>query len=291
MNRCSNGRQAWRIRRSRAAAGYSIGAGRVLRGNLEKAMSEPARPSIECSPAEWRARQELACVYRLFDHFGWHELIYNHITVRVPGEPGRFLINPFGLMYREVRASNLVKIDLDGNIVGNRRYPVNPAGFVVHSAVHAAREDIHAVMHSHTTAGQAVACQEQGLLPLSFPAVFFYGQIAYHDFEGITLDADECRRLAGDLGSRKVMILRNHGLLTCGATLGEAFMLHYQLQRACEVQLAAQCAGVPLRVPPRPVAEKAARQFARASSSGGENDMLFDAMTRWMVDKDPGFLE
>jgi ribulose-5-phosphate 4-epimerase/fuculose-1-phosphate aldolase len=242
------------------------------------------------SPEERQARQQLACAYRLFDQFGWHELIYNHITLRVPGEDGRFLINPFGLMYREVRASNLVKIDLQGAIAGKSRHPVNRAGFVVHSAVHASRADAHAVMHTHTTAGQAVACQAEGLLPLSFPALFFHGKIAYHDFEGITLDVDECQRLAANLGDRKVMILRNHGLLTCGSTLGEAFMLHYQLQRACEVQIAAQ-AGARLVLPPAHVAERAASQFDRTSKSGGENDLLFAAMMRWMADKDPSFLE
>jgi len=239
-------------------------------------------------PTEWSARQDLALAYRLFDHFGWHELIYNHITVRVPGEDGRFLINPFGLMYREIKASNLVKVDVEGRVHGTPA-PVNPAGFIVHSAVHSCRVDAHAVIHSHTTAGQAVACQPQGLLPLSFTSLFFHDRIGYHDLEGITLDRDECSRIARDLGSHNAMILRNHGLLTCGPTLAHAFNLHYQLQRACEVQIAAQAGGA-VRLVSQGIASRAAAQFAAAQSTGGEDEMLFDAMRRWMVAKDPTFL-
>jgi len=242
------------------------------------------------SPEEWRARQELACAYRLFDHFGWHELIYNHITVRVPGEKGHFLINPFGLMYREVTASNLVKIDIDGKVVLGD-HPVNRAGFVIHSAIHRTREDAHAVMHTHTTAGQAVSCQEHGLLPMSFSAVMFHDRIAYHDFEGITLDLDEQERLLADLGDKDVMILRNHGLLTCGPTLADAFQDMYQLQRSCEVQVAALAGGTRVTIPREEIAIRATGQFARTARNGVENRMLFDAMTRWMVDKDPSFLE
>ncbi len=246
---------------------------------------------VSGSPEETEARRQLACAYRLFDHLGWHELIYNHITVRVPGHDDQFLINPFGLMYREVRASNLVKIDVNGNIVGPSAHPVNPAGFVVHSAVHAARADAHAVAHTHTTAGQAVACQAQGLLPLSFTAMFFTDRVAYHDFEGITLGNDERARLAADLGDSTVMILRNHGLLACGPTIADAFVDLYQLQRACEVQIAAQAGGAALVLPPHEVALRSARQHRAACEKGVENRLLFDAMTRWMLDKDPSFLD
>jgi len=242
------------------------------------------------SPEEWRARQELACAYRLFDHFGWHELIYNHITVRVPDERGLFLINPFGLMYREVTASNLVKVDIDGNVVLGD-YLVNRAGFVIHSAIHRAREDAHAVAHTHTTAGQAVSCQEHGLLPMSFSAVMFHDRIAYHDFEGITLDLDEQARLLADLGDKDVMILRNHGLLTCGPTLADAFQEMYQLQRSCEVQIAALAGGARVVIPSEEISIRATGQFARTARNGVENRMMFDAMTRWMMDKDPGFLD
>jgi len=242
------------------------------------------------SPDEWQARQELACAYRLFDHFGWHELIYNHITVRVPGEKGHFLINPFGLMYREVTASNLVKIDIDGKVVLGD-HPVNRAGFVIHSAIHRARKDAHAVAHTHTTAGQAVSCQEQGLLPMSFSAVMFHDRIAYHAFEGITLDLDEQERLLADLGDKDVMILRNHGLLTCGPTLADAFQEMYQLQRSCEVQIAALAGGARVIIPREEIAIRATGQFARTARNGVENRMMFDAMMRWMVDKDRSFLE
>ena len=242
------------------------------------------------SPDEWQARQELACAYRLFDHFGWHELIYNHITVRVPGEKGHFLINPFGLLYREVTASNLVKIDIDGKVVLGD-HPVNRAGFVIHSAIHRARKDAHAVAHTHTTAGQAVSCQEQGLLPMSFSAVMFHDRIAYHAFEGITLDLDEQERLLADLGDKDVMILRNHGLLTCGPTLADAFQEMYQLQRSCEVQIAALAGGARVIIPREEIAIRATGQFARTARNGVENRMMFDAMMRWMVDKDRSFLE
>jgi len=243
------------------------------------------------SPEEWQARQELACAYRLFDHFGWHEIIFNHITLRVPGEEGRFLINPFGLLYREVKASNLVKIDIQGKIIGDSRHPVNPAGFVVHSAVHANRPDAHCVMHTHTTAGMAVACQEDGLIFNNFTAVFFYDRLAYHDYEGITLDTDECERLAADLGGRDAMILRNHGLLTCGTSVALAFARMHLLQRACEVQIASQAGGARPRLVPAEIAAKAAMQAERAYVEGTDADLQFAALQRWMLEKDPGFLE
>lgn len=244
---------------------------------------------MNVSAEEWQLRCELACAYRLFDQLGWHELIYNHITVRLPGPEAHFLINPFGLMYREITAGNLVRIDIDGRIIGHSDYPVNPAGFIVHSAVHAAREDAHCVMHTHTTAGMAVACQDEGLLPLSFPAMFYTGRVAYHDFEGITLDRDERGRLAANLGDRNVMILRNHGLLACGPSVGHAFAELYHLQRACEVQIAAQSSGARLTLPAPEIARRAADQFTATARKGSQNDMLFQAMMRWMDDKDPGY--
>jgi len=252
----------------------------------------PDNCPVDMNPEEWRARQELACCYRLFDAFGWHELIFNHITVRVPGREDQFLINPFGLMYREVCASNLVKIDLHGNIIGNSEYPVNPAGFVVHYAVHASRPDAHAVIHTHTTAGQAVACQQDGLLPTSFPALAFYEQLSYHDFEGVTVDLDESARLATSLGSNSVMILRNHGLLACGPTLAVAFYRHYQLQRACEVQLAAQSGGSQLIHCSSAVGTKMAKQFLREPQPGmlSNSELLYAAMLRWMTSQDASFL-
>lgn len=246
-----------------------------------------ARPA-SCNPEEWQVRCELAAAYRLFAHLGWHELIYNHLTVRVPGTD-HFLINPFGLMYREIKASHLVKIDLDGRKVEPSPWPVNPAGFIVHSAVHAARADAHCVIHTHTTAGQVVSCQRDGLLPLSFTSLFYTDRIAYHGFEGITLDRDECQRLAEHLGHRNVMILRNHGLLVCGPSIGDAFADHYMLQRACEVQIAAQASGVPLLRPSEAIAARAAEQYDTTARQGEQNALLWDAMLRWAWDLDPGF--
>ena len=192
-------------------------------------------------------------------------------------------------MYREVTASNLVKIDLEGRKVEPNPWPVNPAGFVVHSAVHAARPDVQCVMHSHTTAGQVVACQQGGLLPLSFNAMFYAGRVAYHDFEGITLEREECQRLAADLGERNVMILRNHGLLVCGPTIGDAFAEHYMLQRACEVQVAAQGSGAALIQPADAIAQRASAQYDRTARKGDQNTLLWDAMQRWAWDLDPAF--
>lgn len=241
-----------------------------------------------CDAGEWQARCELAAAYRLFAHLGWHELIYNHLTVRVPGS-GHFLINPFGLMYREITASRLVKIDLDGAKVEPNPWPVNPAGFIVHSAVHAARADAHCVIHTHTTAGQVVSCQRDGLLPLSFNSMFYAGRVAYHDFEGITLERNECARLAAHLGDRNVMFLRNHGVLVCGPSIGDAFAEHYMLQRACEVQVAAQASGAALIQPAPHLAGHVAAQYEASARRGGQNTLLWEAMLRWAWDMDPGF--
>jgi ribulose-5-phosphate 4-epimerase/fuculose-1-phosphate aldolase len=240
------------------------------------------------SPAEWQVRCELAAAYRLFWQFGWHELIYNHITVRVP-DTEHFLINPFGLLYSEVTASTLVKIDFEGRLVEPSAHPINPAGFVVHSAVHRARPDVACVVHTHTTAGQVVSCQRDGLLPLSFNSLFYADRIAYHDFEGITLAEEESERLAADLGDRNLMVLRNHGLLVCGPSVADAFADHYLLQRACEVQVAAQATGVPLIQPSTEVALHAADQFDRFARQGSPNRAMYEAMQRWMLASDPGF--
>ncbi|MAY86069.1 class II aldolase [Sulfitobacter sp. EhC04] len=238
--------------------------------------------------AEAQARVELACAYRLFYQLGWHELIYNHITLRVPGTD-HFLINPFGLTYLEVTASNLVKVDLDGTIIGDATHPINPAGFVVHAAVHRNRHDASCVIHTHTTAGLAVACQKDGLLPLSFPSMFYTDGVSYHDFEGITIDEDECDRLASNLGQNNVMILRNHGLLACGVSLPNAFAEMYHLQRACEVQIAAQSSGAALTFPAKAIGTKAAAQHTRLAKNGSQNDLLWQSMMRWMDSIDDSY--
>jgi ribulose-5-phosphate 4-epimerase/fuculose-1-phosphate aldolase len=258
----------------------------------------------KCSPEEWKARQELACAYRLFDHMGWHGLIFNHITLRVPGTESNFLINPFGLMYREVTASNLVKIDVEGNILGDSDYPVNRAGFVIHSALHMARPDAHAIMHTHTNEGVAVSAQEHGLLPLSMPAIGLQGHLAFHEFEGISLDTGERERLIADLGDKNHLILHNHGLLTCGPTIADAFLRMRTLQAACEIQVMALAGGGKLHYPAPETLAVTSNQVTQITSQGGAvhgrkpqageasgaAELMWAAMTRWMTDKDPSFL-
>ncbi len=201
-----------------------------------------------CAPEEWQVRVELAAAYRLADRFGWSMLIFNHITARVPGADEHFLINNFGLMYDEITASNLLKIDLDGNVVGDYRGEtrVNRAGYVIHSAVHAARHDVQCVMHTHSVAGEAVASIEPGLLHINQDSMQLTGQVAYHDFEGLAVDDAEKRSLVADLGDKNVLILRNHGLMTAGSSVGEAFMLMWLLEHACRTQVAALSMGQPL---------------------------------------------
>ncbi|MEZ5650846.1 MAG: class II aldolase/adducin family protein [Burkholderiaceae bacterium] len=208
-------------------------------------MAQPQTVShLPVGAAERELRVQLAAAYRLVDHFGWTELIYGHLTARVPGPEHHFLINPYGLNYDEVCASNLVKIDLQGNIVGHSDYPVSRAGFVIHSAVHMADSEANqCVMHTHTRAGMAVAALEDGLLPISMTSTGFFGKVAYHDYEGVSLYEDERERLLANLGDKRAMILRNHGLLTVGRTVPEAFLNLYRLERACQVQLDATAAG------------------------------------------------
>ena len=208
-------------------------------------MQSAARPvqDLPMTEAERKARVELAACYRIFDMLGWVEMIFNHITVRVPGAEVRFLINPFGLHYSEVTASNLVLVDIDGNPLRESRWPVNRAGFVIHSAIHGALGDAHCVMHTHTTNGVAVSCLEEGLSPHNFYGAMLHGKVAYHEFEGITVDPGEKERLVRDLGGKPVMLLRNHGLLAWGPSVPEAFLWLWTLQRACDVQVTASRAG------------------------------------------------
>ena len=235
--------------------------------------------------AEWALRLELAAAYRVFHHLGWTESIYNHITVRIPGPEHHYLINPFGLLYSEVTARNLLRVDLQGHKVRPSPYPVNVAGFVIHSAIHRHRADAHCVMHTHTTAGMAVACKEEGLRTDNFNSAQLHGRVAYHDFEGITTDVAEQPRLVASLGDKEVLVLRNHGLLVTGAHVPEAFATMWCLQRACEVQLAADSLRGANR-PVRPeVLEAIPRQAApfrgRAAGSGPRRgQLMFDAALR-----------
>ena len=239
------------------------------------------RPDI--STAEWEARQQLAACYRIFDHMGWSELIYNHITLRVPAENGAFLINPFGLAYGEVTASNLVKIDIDGHVLDGSPHPVNRAGFTQHGVFHRHLPDAHCIIHSHTTAGMAVSATREGLRPISFYAAAFIGRIAYHDFEGVTIRADEGERLIANLGERRVMLLRNHGTLVMAPSLPEAFLTHWMLQRACEVQVAAGAAGTPVDIPPEVIAVHQ-RDLSGVQLPVGPGVPDFAAMVR-MIDR------
>ena len=227
-------------------------------------------------------RRQLAAAYRLVDYFGWTELIYGHLTARVPGDKPHFLINPFGLNYDEVTASNLVKIDVDGNNVGEARHPVNYAGFVIHSAIHMAHQARHrCVMHTHTRAGMAVAATREGLLPISMNATAFHGALAYHDYEGVSLETDERPRLVADLGDKTAMMLRNHGLLTTGRSVPEAFIRLYRLERACQTQVDAGAAGT-IAVLGDNVAGKSHGQLEGfgESDTGGMGELEFSALIR-----------
>lgn len=253
-------------------------------------MATAIRRNSEMSAAEWEARQELAACYRVFAMLGWDEMIYNHITVKLPDEDGAFLINPFGLHFSEVKASNLVKIDIDGNKLDENPYPVNLAGFTQHSVFHRHLPDAHCIMHTHTTAGMAVSSLEGGLQPTNFYACNFVGQIAYHEFEGVTVRAEEGERLIEHLGDKRVMLLRNHGILVMGRTLPEAFIKHWSLQRACEIQMATLSMGKPLLVPDEVVAVHQ-RDLSKVQIPGGAGQADFKAMVR-LVDKiDPSWRE
>ncbi len=195
------------------------------------------------SDAEWQTRVDVAAAYRLTAHYGWSDLVFTHISARVPGEDGAFLINPYGLFFDEITASSLVKIDAQGNPLQDTAFPVNPAGFVIHSAVHAARHDAAFVMHTHTANGVAVAAQAKGLLPISQQSIFVLASLGYHAYEGVALSDEEKPRLVADLGMNKHLMLRNHGLLTVGQTMADAFLSMYLFESACNIQIRAQAGG------------------------------------------------
>lgn len=240
------------------------------------------------TPEEWRARVQLAAAYRIFDYLGWTELIYNHITLRLPGPERHFLINPFGLRYAEVKASNLVKIDLEGRVVGESAWPVNPAGFTIHGAIHAGIAGAHCVMHTHTTAGMAVACSQAGLSMSNFYSAQLHGKVAYHDFEGITVHADEGSRLIRDIGDRQAVILRNHGLLAWADTLPRAFAILWLLNRACEIQLASMAMGPVIEIPEE-IQRRCTRDSLQFNPAFGAGQDVFDALTRAIEARDPSY--
>ena len=246
-------------------------------------MNAIPQPSSRMHPDEWKARVQLAACYRVFVLLGWTEMIYNHITVRLPdsvtGGDKQFLINPFGLHYSEVTASNLLKIDVRGNKLDANPWPVNPAGFTIHGTIHDQVPGAHCVMHTHTTAGIAVACTRGGLAQNNFYSAQLHDMVAYHDFEGITVHADEAPRLLASMGNKPLLILRNHGLLSHAATLPLAFVQLWTLQRACEIQLAQAALGPCIPVP-EAVAHKTTVDSLQFDASFGAGQDVFDALVR-----------
>lgn len=247
-----------------------------------------AKRSSICE-AEWQARVELAACYRLVAHFRMTDMIYNHISLRVPGSDDQFLINPFGLLYEEVTASNLVKVDRDGRLIEDDGLDVNPAGFVIHSAIHTARHDVACVLHTHTRAGVAVSALKEGLMPVSQHAMCFFNRVGYHDYEGISLEEQERTRLVTDLGDHHTLILRNHGLLTTGANVHAAFALMYYLEMACQIQTSLPGNISDWTLPAPAVCERAARQFERSHEFLKERD--WHALLRLVERIDPSFKE
>jgi ribulose-5-phosphate 4-epimerase/fuculose-1-phosphate aldolase len=238
--------------------------------------------------AEATLRVDLAACYRLVAMFGWDDLVFTHISARIPGEDHRFLINPYGMLFEEITASSLVLVDSAGTKLTASPHMVNPAGFVIHSAVHAARPDITCVLHTHTVAGIAVASQTEGLLPISQQATIALAALGYHDYEGVALHDEEKPRLQRDLGNHSALILRNHGLLTVGATIADAFLFMFNLQRACEIQVAAQSTGAPLiNVDPRIVAGVRANVTAVTRGLGGA--LAWPALLRKLDRIDPSY--
>ena len=221
------------------------------------------------SAEEWQARIDLAAAYRLVAHYGWDDLVFTHISARVPGADHHFLINPYGMMFEEITASSLVKVDLEGKIVMPSPYQINPAGFTIHSAVHAAREDALCVIHLHTDYGVAVSAQQDGLLPISQQALFALSSLAYHDYEGLALNEEEKPRLVADLGNKTFLILRNHGLLTVGTTVADAFLSMFLLERACKIQILAQSGGGKLAPVADEILTRIPQQVAMVTRGGG----------------------
>ena len=243
-------------------------------------------------PDEHAARVQLAALYRVFDLLGWTEMIYNHITLRLPasvsGERKEFLINPFGLHYSEVTASNLVKINLQGEVLDGSKHPVNPAGFTVHAAIHDALPDAHCVMHTHTTTGLAVACTEGGLAQNNFYSAQLHNMVAYHDFEGITVHAEEAPRLLANMGDKPLLILRNHGLLAHGPTLALTFVRLWTLQRACDIQVTQAALGRAITLSPSVAAKTTHESFQFDAQFGAGQDVL-DALIRRVDKIDPSY--
>ena len=249
-------------------------------------------PSLrdKVSPEEWAVRVDLAACYRLVAHYGWEDLVFTHITARVPSTEDQFLINPYGMFFDEITASSLVKIDVHGKTLQDSPYPVNPAGFVIHSAIHAARHDAKCVLHTHTLNGVAVSAQRAGLLPISQHSISVLASLGYHDFEGPALRDDEKPRLVADLGDRTSLILRNHGLLTVGETVADAFVAMYYLETSCAIQVRAQSGGGELIPVPKDIIETTYAQVMTAGRSRGSRSMLvWPGLLRRLDRRDPSY--
>jgi ribulose-5-phosphate 4-epimerase/fuculose-1-phosphate aldolase len=247
-------------------------------------------PSLQgkVSDEEWAIRVDLAAAYRMVAHYGWDDLIFTHLSARIPGPEHHFLLNPYNLMFEEVTASSLVKVDVNGNPVDATPFITNPAGFTIHSAIHMAREDAHAVMHLHTPPGQAVAAHGEALLPLTQTAMLIRGDLAFHEYEGVAVDLDERERLVADLGTKNAMILRNHGTLAVGKTVGECFVRLYFLERACEAQVMALSAGDNIYNPPQGAPELTAQQ-GQVGVAMAANLLAWPALKRKAYRLDPSF--
>lgn len=242
----------------------------------------------QVSAQEWQVRTDLAACYRLLALYGWDDLVFTHVSARVPGPDDHFLINAYGLFFEEITASSLVKVNLDGEKVIESPYPVNPAGFVIHSAIHDARHSAACVLHLHTKAGIAVSTQEEGLLPISQTSLFPYATLAYHDYEGVALLDDEKPRLVADLGEKNAMILRNHGLLTTGETIADAFLLMYVLETACQIQVMAQSSGGDLVQVPQAIVDGIQEQ-ANQVTKGLGGALVWPGLLRKLDRRDASF--
>jgi ribulose-5-phosphate 4-epimerase/fuculose-1-phosphate aldolase len=255
-----------------------------------KALEEVEIPSLQgkVSDEEWAIRVDLAAAYRLVAHFGWDDLIFTHLSARIPGPEHHFLLNPYNLMFEEVTASSLIKVDTSGNPVEPTPFITNPAGFTIHSAIHMARDDAQAVMHLHTPAGQAVSAHEEGLLPLTQTAMLVRSDLAFHDYEGVATDLEERDRLVADLGSKGGMILRNHGTLAVGGTVGECFVKLYFIERACQAQIMALSAADKCNNPPQGTPELAAEQ-GMVGLRLAANLLAWPALKRKAYRLDPSF--
>ena len=251
-------------------------------------MSTDKRIRSQVSPEEWQLRVDLAACYRIIAMYGWDDLVFTHVSARVPGPDEHFLINSYGMLFEEMTASSLIKVDLHGNKVLESSQLVNPAGFVIHSAVHEARPDVACVLHTHTRSGIAVSAQADGLLPVSQTSLFPYVSVGYHDYEGIALNDEEKPRLVADLGDRNALILRNHGLLTVGASVADAFLMMYVLETACQIQLLAQSTSGELVEVPQPIVKGIKAQVEEVTKGLG-GALVWPGLLRKLDRQDPSY--